>query len=121
MTTVVLMLGGIAMVGAVYLVEPAALRGVSEALMLEFRVIIVGGLLWSTAALAARRVRHIGLEPLLVLPTVVAGELLLKAGLQGGVPDTLANAFGLAWVLWLLLWPGAKSEAAPPRAAAVAA
>jgi uncharacterized membrane protein YhaH (DUF805 family) len=71
---------------------------------------MVAVFLWSTTVLAAKRLRDIGLPPLLVLAGLaaagLAGRFVLAPLLNGVVAALLTAAWSYGVPLFLLLWPG---------------
>jgi uncharacterized membrane protein YhaH (DUF805 family) len=103
-------------IGVLYALHAAGapVRGLGGPLGLFSGLVLLLLVTWSQFALAARRVRDMGLSPVLVLPLLTTPTFVLKVFVQGGVPDTLANVVGAAAFLWLLLWPGRAAPGAPP-------
>lgn len=75
-----------------------------------FPIAMVAVFLWSTTVLAAKRLRDIGLPPLLVLAGLaaagLAGRFVLAPLLNGVVAALLTAAWSYGVPLFLLLWPG---------------
>jgi uncharacterized membrane protein YhaH (DUF805 family) len=118
--------GAAAFLGLLFVAQPQGLTGVdvwSERLLTGFALLA----LWAGLALASRRLRDMGLEPVYVVPLFVALWVVDQA-LIAPLSRIQPESFGVLEDGWealrwfvavpLLFWPGRAAAASPPAAKA---